>query len=95
MFNTWLHFWSQTNLFPNEFCKQSSIKIFNVYLQCHLSAPEGTRSPEEKDLNKEKVEFEEDDTVRFKKQLQTIGKYYIYVLSYIIFSAVLLKISYF
>ncbi|XP_076634880.1 exportin-4 [Colletes latitarsis] len=72
LFKTWLDFWSETNLFPVELCKQSSVKIFNTYLQSHLSAPEGIRTTEE-DLNKEEMETEEDDKIRFKEQLQTIG----------------------
>ncbi|XP_053997793.1 exportin-4-like [Hylaeus anthracinus] len=74
LFKTWLY-WSETNLFPAEFCKQSSVKIFNIYLQSHLSAPEGIRNIEEKDLDKEEMEFEIDDKVRFKEQLQTIGNF--------------------
>ncbi|KZC13861.1 Exportin-4 [Dufourea novaeangliae] len=63
------------NVFPDEFRKRSTVQIFDVYLQCHLTSPEGVRSLEEKDLNREEADTEEDDKVRFESQLQTIGSF--------------------
>lgn len=67
---------TENNLFSLEYCKQSSIQIFNTYLQCHLSPPDGRRGAGGKDLNSQEIDStEEDDTLKFKEQLQTIGNY--------------------
>ncbi|XP_078047104.1 exportin-4 isoform X2 [Augochlora pura] len=77
LFGIWIDILSTTSTsektIPYEFCKQSSMQIFNVYVQCHLCPPEGVRNLEEKDLNKKEDETEDDDKVRFKEQLQMIG----------------------
>jgi hypothetical protein len=57
-----------------EFCHQSSVQIFNTYLQCHLSPPDGRRGVGKKDLKKEEIDGnEEDDRSKYKEQLQAIG----------------------
>lgn len=79
-FDTMMDFWmemlfSWTNLFPSQLVKQTSQQIFNVYLKCHLSPPEGTRG-QGKDLEAEEVdESDEIDRVKFKSQLETIGAF--------------------
>ncbi|CAI6367793.1 unnamed protein product [Macrosiphum euphorbiae] len=54
--------------FPEELCKSASIQILNTYLKCHISPPNGTKTPEA-----EFNENEEDDRVVSKEQLQYIG----------------------
>ncbi|XP_033334978.2 exportin-4 isoform X1 [Megalopta genalis] len=77
LFGIWIDILSRTRMsekmIPYEFCNQSSMQIFNVYVQCHLCPPEGIRNLEEKDLNKQEDETENDDKIRFKEQLQMIG----------------------
>lgn len=65
---------SASSVFPTEFCKQSSVQIFNVYLQCHLSPPEGRRGIGGKNLSEEEIDVEEDDKTKFMDQLQVIGE---------------------
>ncbi|KAG7189043.1 hypothetical protein KM043_008634 [Ampulex compressa] len=72
MFGAWLSINPLIHPFPPEIYKQSVVQIFDVYLRCHLSAPEGFRG-HRKDLEEDKVNEEEDDKVRFLEQLQTIG----------------------
>lgn len=74
LLETWISVLSDSPLFPPEFCKQSSVQIFNVYLQCHLSPPDGKRGAGGKELNNEEIDSnEEDDRAKFKEQLQIIG----------------------
>lgn len=75
IFETWICILSTTYKFPLEFCKQSSIQIFNTYLQCHLSPPDGVKGVTSKNINEEIVDMEENDKVKFKEQLQIVGKY--------------------
>lgn len=76
LFEAWIHILSdRKNPFPPEFCKQTSVLIFDMYLQCHLFTPEGKRSIEEKDLDREEITVEEDDKIKYKEQLQTIGRF--------------------
>ncbi|XP_063971922.1 exportin-4-like isoform X2 [Diachasmimorpha longicaudata] len=75
MLDTWSSILSESHLFPTEFCQQSSVQIFNVYLKCHLSSPEGTRSTPQHNLNEDIDDSEEDDRTKFKDQLQTIGNF--------------------
>lgn len=57
---------------PTDIIKQCAVQIFNTYLQCHLAPPSGTR--ENPDLEGEEIdEAEDNDRIRFKGQLQTIG----------------------
>lgn len=49
-------------------------RIFNTYLQCHLAPPDGNRKRGEEDA--EEIEDNEDnDRIRFRDQLQTIGMF--------------------
>ncbi|KAL5234349.1 hypothetical protein ACI65C_001759 [Semiaphis heraclei] len=54
--------------FPEQLCKNASIQILNTYLKCHISPPNGTKTPDA-----EFNENEEDDRVVNKEQLQYIG----------------------
>ena len=67
---------SEKDLFSQEFLKQTFVQIFSIYLQCHLSPPEGIRNIEEKDLEKEELDNENADKDKFKEHLQIIGKFY-------------------
>ncbi|XP_018372809.1 PREDICTED: exportin-4-like [Trachymyrmex cornetzi] len=64
-----------SSYFPTDFCKQSCIQIFNIYLRCHLSPPEGVRNIGGKNLSEEVADVEDDDKVKFKAQLQIIGDF--------------------
>lgn len=73
MFEVWSCMLYSAAIFPSDFCKQSSIEIFNMYLRCHLSPPEGVRNVGGKNLSEEVTEVEDDDKAKFKEQLQIIG----------------------
>lgn len=73
-FEKMLEIWSSIlskKWFDMDFCRQRSIQIFNVYVKCHLSPPDGTRfiNETENEINN----TEENDRDKFKKQLQIIG----------------------
>ncbi|XP_067013326.2 exportin-4 isoform X2 [Anabrus simplex] len=73
MLEAWISVLHDSQVFPNDFCKQSSIRIFDTYLKGHLSPPDGTRG-QGRELETEEIdETEEDDRTKFKDQLQTIG----------------------
>ncbi|XP_050429581.1 exportin-4-like [Adelges cooleyi] len=55
--------------FPEDVCKNASIQIFNTYLKCHISPPNGTKTNIDTEFNIN----EEDDRVANKEQLQYIG----------------------
>ncbi|XP_018403866.1 PREDICTED: exportin-4-like [Cyphomyrmex costatus] len=75
MFEVWSCMLYSAYIFPPDFCKQSSIQIFNIYLRCHLSPPEGVRNIGGKSLSEEVADVEDDDKVKFKEQLQIIGHF--------------------
>ncbi|KAK3925728.1 Exportin-4, partial [Frankliniella fusca] len=56
-------------IFPPDFC----IQIFNTFLKCHLSPPDGTRGMGHELEADEIGEIEEDDQTKFKDQLQFLG----------------------
>lgn len=59
----------KASVFPADFC----VQIFNTYLKCHLSPPDGTRGMGQ-ELDAEEIdEIEEDDQTKFKDQLQSVG----------------------
>ena len=79
-FEMLLHAWLVTDssshwTFSNELInQQSSVQIFNTFLQCHLSPPDGRRGNSNKEGNSEEIDAdEEDDRSKFKDQLQCIG----------------------
>nr|XP_046471552.1 exportin-4-like isoform X1 [Neodiprion pinetum] len=76
LLEAWIIVLSEAQLFPSEFCKQSSAQIFNTYLSCHLAPPDGNRGAGGKELNDEEIDAtEENDRDKFKEQLQTIGNF--------------------
>ncbi|GLH05442.1 Uncharacterized protein GBIM_11043 [Gryllus bimaculatus] len=73
MLEAWINILQDSQSFTRDFCKESSIRVFNTYLKCHLSPPDGTRG-QDQELDSEDIdEIEEDDRTRFKEQLQVIG----------------------
>lgn len=54
--------------FPEELCKSASMQIFNTYLKCHISPPNGTKTSDG-----EFNELDEPDRIINKEQLQYIG----------------------
>lgn len=55
----------------SEILIQSSMQIFNTYLKCHLAPPDGCRVNTEDEVD----EIEDNDRIKFKDQLQTIGMF--------------------
>lgn len=53
--------------------KQFAIQIFNKYLQCHLSPPDGLRKTSHNKSNGDMDEMEQNDRDRYKEQLIIIG----------------------
>lgn len=43
MLKAWTTVLGDYQLFPENFCQESCLQIFNTYLQSHLSPPDGTR----------------------------------------------------
>ena len=43
MLTVWVSILHESQSFPPEFCRESAIEIFNTYVQCHLSPPDGIR----------------------------------------------------
>ncbi|KAJ8667435.1 hypothetical protein QAD02_009098 [Eretmocerus hayati] len=83
LLETWLACLSDYPLFPEEYNRLSSVQIFNTYLQCHLSPPEGKRGTGSKELSSEEIDSsEEDDRTKFEEQLQIIGFFGRQVLSH-------------
>ncbi|XP_022081901.1 exportin-4-like isoform X2 [Acanthaster planci] len=73
----WISLLENSSKFPDGYFKPHASQIFNLYLQCHLGAPDGLRnlredgetSDDEEDIN----EVEEDDRELFEEQLSCIG----------------------
>ncbi len=62
-----------SHAFPDEFISSSAIQIFDTYVQCSLAAPDGCRRTGADDTEEEIGETEEDDRLRYKDTLATIG----------------------
>ncbi|XP_031622473.1 exportin-4-like [Contarinia nasturtii] len=63
----WLLILQGKEHFPREVIHEYSLQIFNKYVQCHLSAPEGLRT------NSEFDEDDECDREKYKEQLIIVG----------------------
>nr|CAD7403478.1 unnamed protein product [Timema poppensis] len=73
MLEAWISVLHNSQEFPKDFCKQSAMQIFNTYLKCHLSPPDGTRG-QGRELDVEEIDdTEENDRTKFQDQLMTIG----------------------
>lgn len=75
MLKAWMTILGDYQMFPEEFCQQSSVQIFNTYLKCHLSPPDGNRGMGHEIDSEEIDETEEDDRIKFRDQLQAIGAF--------------------
>ncbi|GAB1608778.1 exportin-4-like [Argonauta hians] len=78
MLEAWMQIISNVRNFPRGFLRSQAVEVFNSYLQCHLTPPDGTRSQmcggevnceEEEEIE----ELEEDDRDKFSDQLSSIG----------------------
>ncbi|XP_038078024.1 exportin-4-like isoform X2 [Patiria miniata] len=73
----WLSLLDNAAKFPDGYFKPHATQIFNLYLQCHLGAPDGLRNlrenGESSDDEEEINEVEEDDRELFEEQLGCIG----------------------
>ncbi|GFY41887.1 exportin-4 [Trichonephila inaurata madagascariensis] len=69
----WSTILQDSQYFPAEIVRQSSIQIFNHYLKTHLSPPDGTRGMQSNGTVVEIDEIEEDDRVKYRDQLSAIG----------------------
>lgn len=59
--------------FQTDLLKQFAIQIFNKYLQCHLSPPDGLRKSTPDQSTGDMDEIEQTDRDRYKEQLIIIG----------------------
>ncbi|XP_061176526.1 exportin-4-like [Saccostrea echinata] len=76
MLETWMDLVTNMKDLPMEVLYPQSQEVFNIYVQCHISAPEGTRIQNGMDAYTdadEVDEIEEDDRERFADQLSSIG----------------------
>jgi hypothetical protein len=74
MLEAWVSVLHEAQSFPADFCQQSAVQIFNTYVQCHLSAPDGIRGLHGGDADDEEIDdTEESDRSRYKDTLATIG----------------------
>ncbi|KOC60217.1 Exportin-4 [Habropoda laboriosa] len=74
LFDAWMYvLFYKIPKITSEFYEQIFGQMFNVYLLCHLSPPEGIRNMEDKSLEKEESDNEETDKVKFNHHLEVIG----------------------
>ncbi|OWF40176.1 Exportin-4 [Mizuhopecten yessoensis] len=76
MLETWMELISKMKDVSLDKLKPQTQQVFNSYIQCHISAPDGTRTQEGRDSVSEEDEIdsvEEDDRERFSDQLCSIG----------------------
>lgn len=74
MLEAWMNILQQYSS-TDEMLMNAATRIFNTYLQCHLAPPDGTRRKCEDDTVEEIEDNEDNDRIRFKDQLQTIGMF--------------------
>lgn len=82
MLESWSSILSKKNFYPVGFFDNSFVQIFNVYLKCRLSPPDGTRASNN-EYEKEITDIEESDKNKFKKQLQILGNFKKYLYKFI------------
>ncbi|KAH0541119.1 exportin-4-like [Cotesia glomerata] len=73
MLESWSSILSKKSRYQDSFFEPSFVQIFNVYLKCRLSPPDGTRPVSNNEYEKEITDIEENDRNKYKKQLQTLG----------------------
>ncbi|CAB0010169.1 unnamed protein product, partial [Nesidiocoris tenuis] len=73
LMKVWLTLLSDSSHFSDDFCNQASVEVFNTYIKCHLSPPDGTRGTG-RELDAEEIEENDEiDQVKFKLQLIAVG----------------------
>lgn len=78
MLEAWTSIIPEYSESANEILVQSSTQIFNAYLKCHLAPPDGCRGNNEEEVD----DMEDNDRIKFKDQLQTIGMFGRIILSH-------------
>lgn len=74
MLEAWTNILLEYQSSTDKLLSNASTQIFNTYLQCHLAPPDGTRKSA--DGEAEEIEDNEDnDRIKFRDQLQTIGMF--------------------
>ncbi|XP_041355105.1 exportin-4-like [Gigantopelta aegis] len=76
MLETWMQLVPDLNQMPAGALKPHATEVFNSYVQCHISAPDGVRTATScsgTDDDEEIDEIEEDDRDRFQDQLCCVG----------------------
>ncbi|XP_046399517.1 exportin-4-like [Ischnura elegans] len=82
MLAAWTLVLHDAHVLPKQLLQDSSTQIFNTYLKCHLSPPDGNRG-QGREIDVEEIdETEEDDRTKFKDQLEAIGAFGRQVLSH-------------
>jgi len=70
LLEAWVCILQESALFPQNYCREAAAAIFKTFLETRLSAPEGTRARE---ADEEIGETEEEDRVKYRDCLATVG----------------------
>ncbi|GFR98351.1 exportin-4 [Elysia marginata] len=73
LLETWMALIRNVDSLPPGSLCASATQVFNLYMQCHLAAPEGIRYTNQDDNEEDIEETEEDDRYKFADQLCCIG----------------------
>lgn len=74
MLEAWTNILQEYQSSTDKLLSNSATQILNTYLQCHLAPPDGMRKSSEDEV--EEIEDNEDnDRIKFRDQLQTIGMF--------------------
>ncbi|KAL7287451.1 hypothetical protein TKK_0018556 [Trichogramma kaykai] len=75
--DAWTIVLMEAPIFPGDLCQQSALQIFNCYLKCHLSPPDGSRgatgTQNVSDTQDIMNDLEENDRTKFNLDLLSIG----------------------
>ncbi|GAB6027178.1 hypothetical protein CHUAL_013931 [Chamberlinius hualienensis] len=74
LLGTWLSIINDGQIMLDDESGLSAIKLFDTYLMCHLSPPQGTRPITENENYEEMQDINEDDRTKHKDQLIIMGK---------------------
>ena len=75
IFDAWTSIIFNEKLFSQGFLKPLIVQVFDTYLRCHLSPPEGIRNFENKDLEKKILDVKDTDMKKFERQIYIIGNF--------------------
>ena len=76
MMEAWTSILEHSEQYPRSFFDKSAVKVFNCYLQCHLTTPDGLRGSLNNSGDEhldEICDIEGDDRELFADQLCTVG----------------------